>query len=313
MANRLIAPPPGRLRRHYVKLCDVRDFADPEVRDRIRSIVPGLQAEAELHRKYWEYAQLTLFLEDVGKLDEGAEVLSVGAGHEDVLYWLANRVGRVIATDIYGEGPFAEGEAQASMLTNPATFAPYPYREDRLEVCSMDARSLGFADESFDVVFSLSSIEHFGSSVDLSCSAAEMGRVLRPGGYAFVVTECFLRRHPLNSPLVQTLIRAARLRGIGKGATPPHRAIEVFTPRELYSLIVRPSGLHLVQPLDRSLSAESWGNVQSFVRTGGRVEVEPATGNPFPHVILQIRGRFPFKTTGAPWTSVALAMRKPGA
>jgi ubiquinone/menaquinone biosynthesis C-methylase UbiE len=300
-----------RLRRQYVKLCDVRDFADDEIRERIRSIVPGLELEAELHRKLWEYAMLTLFLEDVGKLDESTEVLSVGAGHEEVLYWLANRVRRVVATDIYGEGAFAAGEAQESMLTNPAAFAPYPYREDRLEVHSMDARALEFPDESFDVVFSLSSIEHFGSSVDIARSAAEMGRVLRPDGYAFVVTECFLRRHPLNSRLVHTFIRAATLGRIGKNATPRHRAIEVFTPRELHTQIVRPSGLELVQPLDRSLSSESWDNVQSWIHGSGPVRIEPETGNPFPHVILQIRGIFPFKTLAAPWTSVALAMRKP--
>ena len=48
------------------------------------------------------------------------------------------------------------------MLTDPASHAPFPYREDRLEVVYADARELPFPDESFDVVFSLSSIEHFG-------------------------------------------------------------------------------------------------------------------------------------------------------
>jgi SAM-dependent methyltransferase len=297
-----------RLRRQYVKFCDRRDFDDPEVRARIREIVPNLEPEADLHRKYWEYATLTLFLEDVGVLHDDAEVMDVGAGHEEVLYWLANRVGRVVATDIYGEGAFAGREAEASMLTDPSAFAPYPYREDRLEARSMDARLLEFPDASFDVVFSLSSIEHFGSSVDIAQAACEIGRVLRPGGYAFVVTECFLGRHPLNSRLVQTAIRALTLGRLAKDATPRHRAIEVFTPAELMRQIVRPSGLVLLQQLDRSLSPETWENVQSWVGDG----LQPATGAPFPHIILQNRGTFPFKTYGAPWTSVALAMRKPG-
>jgi SAM-dependent methyltransferase len=296
------------LRRQYVKLCDRRDFDNPAVRERIKSIVPGLEPEAELHRKLWEYATLTLFLEDVGKLDEGTEILSVGAGHEEVLYWLANRVCRVVATDIYGEGEFAGREAAASMLTDPAAFAPYPYSKERLEAFTMDARSLEFPNASFDAVFSLSSIEHFGSSVDISRAAREMGRVLRPGGYAFVVTECFLGRHPLNSRLVQTAIRFASLGRLGQGATPRRRAIEVFTPAELHRYIVGPSGLELVQPLDRRLSPDSWDNVQSWVGD----HHEPATGKPFPHIVLDIRGKFPFKTYGAPWTSAALAMRKPG-
>ena len=138
------------LRRQYVKLCDIRDFEDAGLRERIHDIVPRVEPPADLHRKYWEYATLTLFLEDVGLLDDTAQVLSVGAGHEEVLYWLANRVGRVVATDIYGEGGFAEGEADAAMLTNPEAFAPYPYREDRLDVRGMDARALEFPDESFD-------------------------------------------------------------------------------------------------------------------------------------------------------------------
>ena len=41
---------------------------------------------------------------------------------------------------------------------------------------------LEFEDGSFDAVFSLSSIEHFGSWADIRRSAEEIGRVLRPGG-----------------------------------------------------------------------------------------------------------------------------------
>ena len=48
------------------------------------------------------------------------------------------------------------------MLTDPGTFAPYPYERERLDVRWMDARDLRFPDGSFDAVFSLSSIEHFG-------------------------------------------------------------------------------------------------------------------------------------------------------
>jgi SAM-dependent methyltransferase len=285
------------LSRQYVKLCDPRDFDEP-LRERIGSILPGLAPGTEVHRKHWEYALLTLFLEEVGRLDEQTEVLSVGAGHEEVLYWLANRVRRIVATDIYGEGEFAEQEAVASMLTDPGAFAPYSYREDRLHVRSMDARKLDFPDASFDVVFSLSSIEHFGSSVDIATAARELGRVLRPGGYAFVVTECFVERHPRNSRLLQTAIRLATLGRRAKGATPRKRILGVFTPGGLHRHIVRPSGLELVQPLDRSLSPEAWDNVQRWVGD----HYEPAGGAPCPHVMLDAG-------SGAPWTSVALAMR----
>ena len=177
-----------KLRRQYVKRCDLRDFAEPTISARISEIVPGLQPPEHLRRKYWEYAMLTLFLEDLGLLREDAQILSVGAGHETVTcLWLANRVGKVVATDIYGSGSFGEHEASRSMLSDPASFSPYPYRESHLEALHMDASKLEFPDDSFDAVFCLSSIEHVGSRADIRRSSAEMGRVLRRGGAAFIV------------------------------------------------------------------------------------------------------------------------------
>jgi SAM-dependent methyltransferase len=303
-----LPPSPPTLRRHYVKFCDLADFDDSELRARIRDIVPGHEPRAELRRKFWEYAMLTLFLQDVGRLDDDTEVLSVGAGHEEVLFWLTNHVARVAATDIYGEGGFAEGEADASMLTNPQAFAPYEYRKERLDVRKMDARALEFADASFDVVFSLSSIEHFGAPWDVAQAAREVGRVLRPGGYAFVVTECFVGRHPMNSRLVQTGVRAATLGRRCKKATPWRRAVDVFTREELRWLIVRPSGLELMQPLDTRLSAETWGNV---IRWHGEGRFEPSTGDAWPHVLLRpVGSAFFVNAGGAAFTSVALALRK---
>jgi SAM-dependent methyltransferase len=296
------APAPSaqrNLSRHYVKLCDRRDFDDPEIRAAIGDVVPGLEPGTELERKYWEYAMLALFLRDVGALREDAELLATGAGHETPLFWLANRVGRVVATDIYGEGGFAGREAESTMLGDPAAFAPYPYREDRLEVRWMDARSLDFPDESFDAVFSLSSIEHFGRPGDIARAAAEMGRVLRPGGHAFVVTECLLRFHPIDSGLVNTIIRGLTLGRHCPTATPRDRQIDAFRPRELSSRIVRPSGLRLMQPLRTEVSPETHENVCRFIGE----DLRPESGRWHPHILL--RGY------GAPWTSVCLALEKP--
>jgi SAM-dependent methyltransferase len=296
-----------RLRRQYVKLCDLADFEDRDLRARIHEIVPGLDAPADLHRKYWEYATLTLFLEDVAELGDETAILSVGAGHEEVLYWLSNNVRRVVATDIYGEGDFADREADHLMLNDPSAFAPYPYREDRLEVRKMDARALEFEDGTFDAVFSLSSIEHFGSPRDIARAASEIGRVLKPRGYAFIVTECFTGRHPLNSKLVQTAIRLVTLGRHCGEATPWRRAIDVFTPKELLSRIVRPSGLRLVQPMDLALSPGTHDNVVRCV--GGRFEYP---NKAYPHVIVEAQGSaLGLRARAASFTSIALAMQKP--
>jgi SAM-dependent methyltransferase len=292
---------PAALRRQYVKLCDPRDFDDSRLQAAIADVVPGRAAEQRVERKLWEFGLLALFLDDVRRLHDGTEALAVGAGREVILFWLANRVGRVLATDIYGEGDFSHREADAAMLADPSTLAPYPYRRERLEVRRMDARRLELADESFDVVFSLSSIEHFGSPAQIGRAAAEMGRVLRPGGHAFIVTECFVRRSPLDRPRVHNLLRIASRGRLAAPARADRRAVDAFTPAEIGARIVAPSGLHLLQPPDFTLSRESLANVATF-RGGG--EPVPATGHWHPHVAVRAR-------IGSPWTSMALALQKP--
>jgi len=281
------------LRRQYVKRCDLRDFDDPAVQGRIDDIVPGLSPAERVHRKNWEYALLALFFEDAGLLTEETRILSVGAGHETVLFWLANRVATVVATDIYGEGIFSGLEADRTMLNDPASFSPYPYRESHLDVRHMDAKALEFDDGSFDAVFSLSSIEHFGSWADIRRSAEEIGRVLRPGGAAFIVTECFLGPSLLGPRPVQEA--AARV------AWP----IKIFTLQTLVSEIVEPSGLELVQPLDAG-PPETGGNVIEL-HGGGRIT--STTGADFPHIAVRVQ-RFGLRTKT--WTSVALALAKRG-
>lgn len=289
--------------RQYVKLCDRRDFDDERLMAMLRDIAgPNLRPGAEIHRKLWEYAMLGLYLSDAGVLREDVAALAVAAGSEEPLYWLANRIGRVVATDIYGEGDFADREASASMLTDPAAFAPYPYRSDRLEVLGMNALELDFPAETFDVVYSLSSIEHFGGPAETAAAAREMARVLRPGGHLVIVTECLLGRHPLDLPLVNYAIRLASGGRRCATATPRRRATDAFTPRELRRDIIAPSGLELVQQLSLEQSPETFDNVIRWNLDGTLDEQRAGLR---PHIVL--RG------FGAPWTSVFLALREPAA
>lgn len=255
--------------RQYAKLCDRRDFDDPALRALIQSILPERSLEDCVERKVWEYAMLALILDETGRLHDGTRALSVGAGDERICFWLANHVGAVVATDIYGDGRFAAREAQRSMLDRPAAHAPYPYREERLDVVWMDARTMSFEDDSFDVVFTLSSIEHFGGRDDVARSAGELGRVLKPGGIAVVVTDYLLRQHPLDGWPVELLIRAGTLGRKMRGAGVGRRVAlaETFTRPELDHLIVHPSGLRPLQELDTSMSPETWADGRLVVRT----------------------------------------------
>lgn len=290
------------LSRQYVKLCDLADFDDHALLEMLRSILPERDPLTHVERKVWEFAMVALLLDELGLLNESTEALSVGAGDERILYWLANRIGRMIATDVYGEGGFAGNEAERSMLEDPASHAPFPYREDRLEVVWMDARELSFADDSFDVVFTLSSIEHFGSSQDVARAAAEIGRVLKPGGYAIVVTECLVRLHPLDAAPVELGKRIVSLGTKMRTATISRRVAlaETFTPHELMTRIVQPSGLRLVQPLDLKISSASWENLTAQSPDG---QLTPRTGNKYPMILM--------KVSRSVFTSVCLVMRKP--
>jgi SAM-dependent methyltransferase len=294
---------PPSLSRQYVKLCDLRDFSDPRLLASVRSILPERDPVTHVERKVWEFAMLAMFMEDVGRLSEGTSALSVGAGDERIAFWLANRIGRVVATDVYGQGSFSGNEADPSMLEDPRAHAPFPYREDRLEVMWMDGRELAFDDATFDVVFTLSSIEHFGSPADVAAAAAEIGRVLKPGGHAVVVTECLLRLHPLDTAAAEFGARVLTLGRRMRAATPRRRCAlaEMFTPGELMSSIVRPSGLRLLQPLDRTVSAESWENLTVCAPDGRLLS---RTGHKYPMILMQ--------ASRSVFTSVCLIMEKPG-
>ena len=209
------------------QLCELANPAKWDNRDwleLLQSLKAGPADKSSMHRKAYEYTQTVYGLTQLRRLDENTRVLSVGAGHECLLYWLANRVGQVIATDMYDErwSESRGGEGDASVLARPDQHAPFPYRKDRLVFLKMDGRLLGIADASCDVVYSLSSIEHFGGVTGARKAIHEMVRVLKPGGILAVATEWQL-------------------------SGPSHP--EVFRRDEVHAIITHPS-LKLVAPID---------------------------------------------------------------
>jgi SAM-dependent methyltransferase len=86
----------------------------------------------------------------------------------------------------------------------------------------MDGRSSAFRNDSFDIVYSLSSIEHFGGFEGAGQTVREMARVLKPGGVLALATEYVL-------------------------SGPPHD--ETFQPEEIARLLKQTS-LTLVEPID---------------------------------------------------------------
>lgn len=176
----------------FNKLCGMAEMKNPAWWRALRDL-DLVRPNAPFHRKGWEFAQAIYGLRKLKSLPPDAVALGVGSGHERILYFLANRIAKVIATDLY-EGDFAEKEASPIMLHTPEMFAPFHYRKGHLEVLTMDARKLDFPSSTFDIVFSFSSIEHFGGHREAVMALREMFRVLKPGGVAVVTTELILNR-----------------------------------------------------------------------------------------------------------------------
>lgn len=223
--HRELAPQSGRLL-HDTQLCELANPAkwdNPEWIEILRSL--GLSDDKlSMHRKPYEFTQLVYGCRRLGVLNEDARIVSVGAGHELVLYWLANHAHRVVATDMY-EGVWQDvqgREGDPDVIRRPEDYAPFPYRQRHLTFLQMDGRQLAFRDGTFDIAYSLSSIEHFGGLEGAAATVREMGRVLRPGGILALATEYVL-------------------------AGPPHE--ETFQPDDIARLIDQP-GLELVQPID---------------------------------------------------------------
>lgn len=179
----------------------------------------GVIAREVQHRKVWEWVQGVAALARLDRLTPSAHALGVATGHEPVIYWLANRVAQVYATDLYS-GVFATNEASPDILHDPDKYAPYTYPRERVHFLPMSGTDICFGDETIDFVFSFCSIEHFGSRANSRRSLQEMARVLRPGGVAVVSTEVLL-----NDVAPQP---------------------EIFSPWELYEELVGPSGLLLI-------------------------------------------------------------------
>jgi SAM-dependent methyltransferase len=195
--------------RHHSKLCDLSDWSEPAFADLAERIMGDPSCKQPfLHRKIWEFAKAVEALQHHGVWHENSMGLSVAGGKERFLYFAANEVKRIVSADIYGCGDFRFDEADESFLQDPSSYAPFPYREDALDIARMNALSLGFPEDMFDFVVCFSSVEHFGGIGAVRRSIGEMTRVLRPGGVLVITTDCSLNGNTTN---------------------------EVFTPRQLES------------------------------------------------------------------------------
>jgi len=151
--------------------------------------------EGQIYRKGWEWTHCVYGLSKLGAIKPEATALGVGAGREPVIFWLADRVTMVTATDLYGNEIWSKNagvEAPAAILEDCKAFCPRSFKVENVRFENADGVNLPYSDSSFDFCWSLSSIEHFGGLEAAAKAIAEMGRVTKPGGIVCVATEYLL-------------------------------------------------------------------------------------------------------------------------
>ncbi len=142
------------------KLCNFEDWD----RDELKKLIPQFHKNGSqlfINRKDWEFAMGVMAMERFGKLNSNSIALGIGSGKESILFFLTKKLKHVYATDLYS-GKSWEQSAPVEFLEHPEKFSPVPYNEEALTVLKMDGTKIDFPDEKFDIVFSFSSIEHFG-------------------------------------------------------------------------------------------------------------------------------------------------------
>ena len=225
-----LAPQSGVLLRD-IQLCELANPAkwdNEEWLDILRSLGPVRRQAVDAPQAVRVHAAAVRLPAARRACAKTSSVISVGAGHELVLYWLANHVRRVIATDMY-EGVWQDvqgREGDPDVINRPDDYAPFPVpprSSDLHEDGRPAARLPGRAP-------STSPTRSPRSSTSAACAGAaatirEMGRVLKPGGILALATEYVL-------------------------GGPPHR--RNFLPEEIRGP-GRSAGLELVQPIDEAV------------------------------------------------------------
>ncbi len=149
----------------------------------------------EIYRKGWEWTHCLYGLRKLGMLAPAHRALGVGVGRESVIYYLADYIAHVTATDLYGEATWSCSggkEADLKMLEESKKGCPATVDFSKIRFENQNGIKLTYQDNLFDFAWSLSSIEHFGSHHAAAEAVREMSRVVRPGGIVAIATEMLL-------------------------------------------------------------------------------------------------------------------------
>lgn len=279
----------------YNKVCELEDFANPKLQPVMSDIFfhENIRFGHDFpigheYRKYWEIAMSVRALVDGGAIHPTSELLGVGAGNEPTVFYLTNYVSRVFATDLYLDEDWHQ-YANVGMFTHPERYWQQDWNRRRLVVQHMDALELQYEDNSFDGIFSSSSLEHFGSLDDVRQSIREMTRVLKPGGILALSTE--FRLDGSGSGISGTLLfDESQIRDLFFN-------LSSLEPMSTPNFQISASTLHT-----EILFAEAVGDVMCHIQTNGEIIYHKLTWSTYPHILLR-QDQYLF-------TSIHIALRK---
>ena len=152
--------------------------------------------------------------------------------------WLpSHRVGRLLKTDLFDEavstGLYPLLADCADQLVgvdlSPGIVEAVNRRFPDMESCAADVRELPFEDVSFDLIISISTLDHFDSQQEIQTAMSELSRVLRPGGQILLTLDNLL--HPvvwLRSILPQRLLLGLWILPYRVGTTCGPRRLEAY-------------------------------------------------------------------------------------
>jgi SAM-dependent methyltransferase len=156
------------------------------VRERV-----GARFAYPLRQRDWELDQV---LQRLPSRPVDGTMLDTGSFNTYLGLWLARLAKRVVVADLYGARLRRSVMRRLGLLSAKATEAPFFawYRAMRrgahnIEIRSLDVTRMPCADGAFDVITSISVIEHIP---DVERALAEMYRCLKPGGRMLVTTDC---------------------------------------------------------------------------------------------------------------------------
>ena len=194
--------------------------------------------------RYYAANEQRLFTEHFPPL-EGLRILKTDlwdeAKNTRILGWAAHRGARAYGIDI-SEPTVRQAGAAFTRDSGP------------LRAAAADVRALPFRDASFDLIYSMGTIEHFDETEQ---AVREMARVLKPGGRAIIGVPN--RHDPFLRPLLATVMQAVGLYAYGYEKSYSRRALRDMLERAGFTVVAEtailfiPGGLRILD-----LACHSW-------------------------------------------------------